>query len=434
MEDTEFLFLREGCFVVKGACGGAIYDAISKNVYAIDLGLAKILEKANGKKIKSIISAGAKFGIKKSELKQEMKSLYDLGLIYYSSKFVYIDKMKSNYSKELREKEQSSTNQLLSLTCEIQGECNLKCLHCERGAIPICNDSCRKFHTDHPLSVKEWEEIIEIGALFKCNKLRFIGGEPFLVKGNFLKLLSYSKNMNYEQIEIYTNGTLLNSSIINILKEPEVTVIIPIYSFNPQIHDKITQISGSFKTAINNVFELKSKNIEVIIYLLVLKQNQDTINETLAFFNKENIKCKIDIMKPLVRKRDSLLIPEKWIHLLYRDKTKFYCVDLHSFYRKRDFNPCWFLNIAVKNNGDIVPCLRARDIVIENVRIRSLISLLKDGAFNKYWDLSIDEVEICRDCEFRYACDNCRVTAQTLSGNLNAKDYYCRIDPYTQIM
>jgi len=52
------------------------------------------------------------------------------------------------------------------------------------------------------------------------------------------------------------------------------------------------------------------------------------------------------------------------------------------------------------------------------------------GGIRQYWDLSYDKIEVCRDCEYRYACHDCRPLTYGPTGELTAKSLHCSYDPY----
>jgi hypothetical protein len=49
----------------------------------------------------------------------------------------------------------------------------------------------------------------------------------------------------------------------------------------------------------------------------------------------------------------------------------------------------------------------------------------------KLWRLSMDRIEVCKDCEYRYVCEDCRPWAYGLTDNLCAKSPRCTYNPYT---
>jgi len=58
----------------------------------------------------------------------------------------------------------------------------------------------------------------------------------------------------------------------------------------------------------------------------------------------------------------------------------------------------------------------------------TLASALRHPDFSARWQITKDQVEVCRDCEFRYVCTDCR--AHTVDGELG-KPARCAYNPYT---
>jgi len=66
----------------------------------------------------------------------------------------------------------------------------------------------------------------------------------------------------------------------------------------------------------------------------------------------------------------------------------------------------------------------------ENCMVDPLAKEIIRGGIRQYWDLSYDKIEVCRDCEYRYACHDCRPLTYGLTGELTAKSLHCSYDPY----
>ncbi|WP_407498921.1 hypothetical protein [Elizabethkingia anophelis] len=65
----------------------------------------------------------------------------------------------------------------------------------------------------------------------------------------------------------------------------------------------------------------------------------------------------------------------------------------------------------------------------------TLKNVLNHPEFKQYWNLTKDGVDVCKDCEFRYICTDCRAyTEQTYINNDGldiSKPLKCGYDPYT---
>ncbi|WP_392389175.1 SPASM domain-containing protein, partial [Elizabethkingia miricola] len=72
--------------------------------------------------------------------------------------------------------------------------------------------------------------------------------------------------------------------------------------------------------------------------------------------------------------------------------------------------------------------------IFGNVKTSSLEDALKHSEFREYWNLSKDHIEICKDCEFRYICTDCRAFTELSHQNDKGLDYSkplkCGYNPY----
>ena len=70
-----------------------------------------------------------------------------------------------------------------------------------------------------------------------------------------------------------------------------------------------------------------------------------------------------------------------------------------------------------------------------NISNKSLEDALANPGFRKYWNLTKDKVGVCRDCEFRYICTDCRAFTENNHKNSEgldiSKPLKCGYDPYT---
>ena len=58
-----------------------------------------------------------------------------------------------------------------------------------------------------------------------------------------------------------------------------------------------------------------------------------------------------------------------------------------------------------------------------------MANAVADSEFKKVWLINKDQIDICKDCELRYACSDCR--AYTVDPEkLNSKPVKCGYDPY----
>ena len=70
-----------------------------------------------------------------------------------------------------------------------------------------------------------------------------------------------------------------------------------------------------------------------------------------------------------------------------------------------------------------------------NIKDTTLEEALEHPDFKKYWNLTKDHIEVCKDCEFRYICTDCRAYTERTHTNAEgldiSKPLKCGYNPYT---
>ena len=93
----------------------------------------------------------------------------------------------------------------------------------------------------------------------------------------------------------------------------------------------------------------------------------------------------------------------------------------------------WVDALFVGANGEIKNAPECNETVglIQNMeQPQQLIDLVKTSVFQKYWYVTKERCEVCKDCEFRHACIDNRVPHQRENGYWYHLEE-CNYDPYT---
>ena len=67
-----------------------------------------------------------------------------------------------------------------------------------------------------------------------------------------------------------------------------------------------------------------------------------------------------------------------------------------------------------------------------NIQNTTLNEALNKTGFKKYWNINKDQIDVCKDCEFRYVCTDCRAYTENPTVNFS-KPLKCGYDPYKGI-
>ncbi|PYQ62837.1 MAG: grasp-with-spasm system SPASM domain peptide maturase [Acidobacteria bacterium] len=107
----------------------------------------------------------------------------------------------------------------------------------------------------------------------------------------------------------------------------------------------------------------------------------------------------------------------------------YFAVNLETFAEAQRHNTCLNRKISVDARGEIRNC-PSLPRSFGNARETSLHSALAHRDFAALWSINKDQIDVCRDCEFRYVCVDCRAYIQD-GRDLYSKPSKCAYDPYT---
>jgi len=211
-----------------------------------------------------------------------------------------------------------------------------------------------------------------------------------------------------------------------------------LYSDNPLIHDRITQVPGSHKRTLHSLELLRKYGIETRVEMVVMKANQDTVEATLVLRKAMGYKGRNpDPLRPSGRGDSSVNQPDD-IHLVQYGFTlrPNFKASKEKIAHFRSGNPCLLGKLAITEFGDILPCIFAREHRIGNYAgLDSLCEVINSPRLQKIWHMTKDDVYVCRDCEYRYVCFDCRPLAEKVANgrsDFQSAPYpRCTYNPYT---
>ncbi|WP_294296078.1 grasp-with-spasm system SPASM domain peptide maturase [uncultured Chryseobacterium sp.] len=97
-------------------------------------------------------------------------------------------------------------------------------------------------------------------------------------------------------------------------------------------------------------------------------------------------------------------------------------------------NSCLYKKIGIDIDGNIKNC-PAMPQTFGNIKDIPLEEALQHKDFKKYWNLTKDGIEVCKNCEFRYICTDCRAYTEQTHYDRDQRDLSkplkCGYNPYT---
>ena len=388
--------ISDHCRWVKGSRGSAIYDLKTGVVHALNAEETFVIEQLL---FVSRIPDGAEAFVK--------------GLL---DKFLL-----NNHDTPLAEKR--IVPSLRYVWLELTVGCNCRCLHCY-GAFGISNQ--QNLRTE--LTTQEWKKIINRIISLGGREIQLIGGEP-LIHPDFCEILSYAHSVGIQRIDIFTNATLLTETIADLIAEVKASVRVSIYGCDAATHDAITRNSGSFSRLDRGLNLLREREIPTTPAVVLMRENQDILPQIKQYIESKGLKFQgFDTVRTVTHStQDSHTVTRREIARKRIICEQSFKTSPYSFSCSRQWNNCWFGKFAVTSYGDIIPCIFARDLICGNLRTDSY-NIIWEKLLG-YWRITKDEVSICRECEFRYSCEDCRPLAMGEGTGLYGKYPRCTYVP-----
>ncbi|MBC8757138.1 grasp-with-spasm system SPASM domain peptide maturase [Kordia sp. YSTF-M3] len=109
--------------------------------------------------------------------------------------------------------------------------------------------------------------------------------------------------------------------------------------------------------------------------------------------------------------------------------TSLFAINIKTFTESQNHNSCLNRKISIDVEGNIKNCPSMAQS-FGNIKDTTLQEVLQQKEFKKYWNITKDEISICKECEFRYICTDCRAYTENPKDNYS-KPLKCGYSPYT---
>ena len=387
-----FYALNHDTYLVKGTARGCIYDFNTSKLYSLNKALTDKIDSVNqGNVCPENID---------SELQSVFERLISQGILILS------ERPATNEIEEIR----LSNKGCNFAWVEITNQCNLRCQHCYNES-EVQSTSVMPLH-DYKIVI---DKLLNLGV----SRIQLIGGEPFFDRSRLRAMLDYTIG-KFSFVEIFTNGTLIDSTWMDYLSKNNIHIALSVYSYQGDMHDKVTGHPGSHLKTTNTIAELRRYGVPYRV-CNVLMNGIDLGKKNTDLYELSTEK---DIVRMSGRASFSLLSDKLIRKKLITKKSFEVPVSRQFASRLLSGHNCFRDRIYISATMDVFPCVMERRIKHGMVCADQEIKL--DDAIRT---MNKDKINTCAQCEFRYACFDCR--PNSLSGNLLEKPWYCTYDPLT---
>lgn len=309
----------------------------------------------------------------------------------------------------------TNKNIATTLHIEITNSCNLKCIHC--------------FHDEKNNHIS-LDDFIKLFESLKNSQILYVnltGGEIGTVP--YWKEIIKLAKRNGLLVAMISNFTLFDYEDADfIINENIYKIKTSIYSYRPEIHDKITGVVGSFEKTMNILKYLAKNNIKVNVNSLIMKNNINDIEETIKMVKDLNLKTIIDYKIYPSRSNTKDIRPL----MIDREDCK-HLVEKGILSRQAK-NKCGACRhrLRINQNGEIY-CCEFLNISLGNIKTDNVIEILNSEKTREIIK-KIDEFvpDKCKSCKLDEYCTRCPALVWNEEPYVNkANDLLCY---YTEII
>ncbi|MGW7359489.1 radical SAM/SPASM domain-containing protein [Streptomyces sp. NPDC054802] len=239
---------------------------------------------------------------------------------------------------------------ILSVECELTGNCQLECSHC-------CTLSGPKV-SHGEMTLTDWQRVVDDTAELGIPAIQYIGGEPTRSL-TLLPLITHAQSRGL-QIEVYSNLTHVRPAMWAAFEQYGVRLATSYYSDRPEEHDRITGGRGSHRRTRRNILEAYARGIPLRVGIVHVHDGQRVAQaaDELRLLGIDDIR--IDRARGVGRAAAASDTIPSVSELCGR---------------------CFHHRLAVSPDGDVYGCILSRFMPTGNVRHKGLAAIVRSEQF-----------------------------------------------------
>ena len=239
----------------------------------------------------------------------------------------------------LKTKNDLKKSGIRNLRLELTNECNFDCVFCSKNSwFSVRCQGCRRSPDSNSstskLSLSEWKQVLRDAYNIGFSKLELLGGEPLLYPDLVLDIFEYAKEVGFQDLNMWTNASLLTPELINRIQKLEINLTLQIVSLKPDVHESLTGHKKTAATVLENMAYVAASWIPFRVFMPMLTENRDEKQSVVEFFN---------ILGP---------------------KTIIHCEEVGPHFPNLEVKS----SLTITSNGDVLTCRCDRLKSIGNVR------------------------------------------------------------------
>lgn len=306
---------------------------------------------------------------------------------------------------------------ITSVMLEMTYRCSEKCIHCYNPGATRNDEEISYRSSYDALSLEDYKRIIDELYNHGLIKVCLSGGDPFSNKDTW-EIIDYLYKKEIA-VDIFTNGQKIVNEIPRLAKYYPRVVGVSIYSGNPQEHDKITRVNGSWLKSMSVVKSLSEYAIPTNMKCCVMRPNLKHYFEVADLAKQygavpqfevslsdsiDGDRCVSELLR-LNKQQMEIVLRDDNIPLYVGKEAPNY-----GGQAKIQDNPMCGAgqnSFCITPAGDVIPCC-AFHLEFGNIKKTSISDILRDSEELKDWHkTTIKNAKECGDHEYCAYCNLC---------------------------
>ncbi len=372
------------------------------------------------------------YTLNRSDVKILITKLLEVGLLYneqynYANKAYNIGTINNKPIENVVGNVPIPTTAYLHLTYA----CNFNCLYCY-------NNITRNSSIGNILSAKKWSTIINELNNFGIRKIVITGGEPFLAKHLF-NIFNAWRDMG-NNIDIITNGTLVEECDLSIIKNVFNSVSISIDSHIKEIANSLRGIAV-YSTVHNTINMFNNNGIKWKINSVLTSKNINTFSDTEKYYLDKGAESVKPTIVSLGSSKNRDLLPQLYEIENYYIKK---CESIRQGIKEGSITDrlnIWFgcgagvREFAIDPFGFVYPCrlLMSKEWRCGQLGVKHFKDIWENSELLVSLRDYLQDPNKCTECLIARHCRGgclAHSTSKPFSYAVSSSDYFCNVNKF----
>lgn len=382
---------------------GLLYDLLKGDVHQVPAHFVNIFNKKYYTAYEELSRKCAELKVRQDELDQFLKEGIEGGLILEFPQAYWRNEVKTPLEIGFRSEEKQIPGEFYNVWLQPTSKCDMNCTFCNKHL----NCVCKSDNHDNEWSERQLENLLSDLWRYKGRLLgvNIYGGNPLLYPG-LERLLSGLSELNPLSIKL----------------------VLPALSATNSFKDKLLELLGTSGSniLISYIIYANYWDLEQLIDLILPK------SEIILLYDSD---LENDIDTEALEKRGfyvdrkNILKADSSNIQWYKKRINedfFEALEYNEFFFRAHLHRCWGCSFAINSIGEVKPCLWS-DQVFSSWEDGKISQIFMDDPETRafYLENSLESIEGCKDCIYRYGCKDCRVTSEFLAKKRKTKNPLC---------